>query len=158
MAQEMYKIEGPWGGAGGDEWTDGTYSNISGFTIGAGDCIHSIQVNYTLNCEGNQVNPVQATRHGGGAGGQQPTIQLESNEYLSKIEGEVGIQDGHNVVKSLTLIVSNTDKKVLDKPYHYGTKGDSTFKSDDGRKIVGFWGRSSGYVDKIGVYTVKNNH
>uniref|UniRef100_A0A0D6QXY8 Jacalin-type lectin domain-containing protein n=2 Tax=Araucaria cunninghamii TaxID=56994 RepID=A0A0D6QXY8_ARACU len=146
MALGYYTVEGPWGGAGGKQWTDGTYGDIKRITLKVGDVIDSIQVQYQLlgRNEGMSVN---APLHGGEGGSEVQIAFTTSGEYVTKIKGTTKNYYGNIVVTSLTII-SNV------KTYGpYGKGGGDTFESKGDGKIVGFHGRAGDSLDQIGVYT-----
>ncbi|KAH9316057.1 hypothetical protein KI387_024684, partial [Taxus chinensis] len=63
-----YEVEGRWGGKGGIEWTDGTYSDITGMTIRHGEAIDAITVRYGLRGKSTENAIIGKPTHGGTRG------------------------------------------------------------------------------------------
>ncbi|KAF2546531.1 hypothetical protein F2Q70_00020192 [Brassica cretica] len=138
---------GPWGGNGGKPWDDGVYSGIKQIFVTRGnDAISSLQVEYDRNGQS-----VWSVKHGGNNGVFTHRIKLEyPNEMLTCISGYYGPlnnSDKTNVVKSLSFYTSRG---------RYGPYGEETgtyFTSTTTQgKVLGLHGRSSAYLDAIGVH------
>ncbi|XP_057975800.1 jacalin-related lectin 3 [Malania oleifera] len=137
---------GPWGGDGGKPWDDGVFSGVRQILLTKGEAICSIQIEYDRNGQS-----VWSVIHGGSGGTSRNQIKLECpNEVLICICGYYGPLRGDgrmSVVKSLTLYTSRGK---------YGPFGEEmgtffTSTRTEG-KVVGFHGRSSLYLDAIGVH------
>lgn len=152
-SQEPYKVvkepapcgPGPWGGDGGKPWDDGVFTGIKQVFLTRSEAICSIQIEYDRNGQS-----VWSVKHGGNSGTNTHRIKLESpNEVLTCISGYYGpIGNEHcKVIKSLTFYTSRGK---------YGPFGEEigtffTSTTTEG-KVVGFHGRSSLYLDAVGVH------
>ncbi|KAG2303333.1 hypothetical protein Bca52824_031984 [Brassica carinata] len=138
---------GPWGGQGGKSWDDGVYSGIKQIFVTRGnDAISSLQVEYDRNGQS-----VWSVKHGGNNGVFTHRIKLEyPNEMLTCISGYYGPlnnSDKTNVVKSLSFYTSRG------KYGPYGEETGTYFTSTTTQgKVLGLHGRSSAYLDAIGVH------
>lgn len=138
---------GPWGGDGGRPWDDGVFSAIKQiYLTKVSDGICSIQIEYDRNRQS-----VWSIKHGGNGGDTMHRIQLEfPHEVLTCISGYYGSitkDEKHTVIKSLTFHTSRGQ---------YGPYGEEVGKfftstTTEG-KVVGFHGRSSLYLDAIGIH------
>ncbi|GAU27699.1 hypothetical protein TSUD_126450 [Trifolium subterraneum] len=138
---------GPWGGDGGRPWDDGVFSDIKQiYLTKSSEGICSIQIEYDRNKQS-----VWSVKHGGNGGSITHRIKLEyPNEVLSCItgyHGTVATDEQAIVIKSLTFHTSRGK---------YGPFGDEVGKfftsTKTEGKVVGFHGRSSMYLDAIGVH------
>ncbi|CAA7013568.1 unnamed protein product [Microthlaspi erraticum] len=139
---------GPWGGNGGKPWDDGVFSGIKQiFVTRSNDAISSLQVEYDRNGQS-----VWSIKHGGGNNGVAThRIKLEyPNETLTCISGYYGPlnnSDNSYVVKSLSFYTSRG------KYGPYGEETGTFFTSTTTQgKVLGLHGRSSSYLDAIGVH------
>ncbi|RDX69341.1 Jacalin-related lectin 3, partial [Mucuna pruriens] len=138
---------GPWGGDGGRPWDDGVFSGIKQiYLTKAPEGICSIQIEYDRNKQS-----VWSVKHGGNAGNTMHRIKLEyPHEVLTCISGYYGSITANEqaiIIKSLTVHTSRGQ---------YGPFGDEVGKyftstTTEG-KVVGLHGRSSLYLDAIGVH------
>lgn len=138
---------GPWGGDGGRSWDDGVFTGIKQiYLTKVTEGICSIQIEYNRNRQ-----PVWSVKHGGNGGDTTHRIQLEyPNEVLTCISGYYGSitkDERHVIIKSLTFTTSRGQ---------YGPFGEEVGKfftstTTEG-KVVGFHGRSSLYLDAIGIH------
>ncbi|KAK7305408.1 hypothetical protein VNO77_43314 [Canavalia gladiata] len=138
---------GPWGGDGGRPWDDGVFIGIKQiYLTRAPEGICSIQIEYDRNKQS-----VWSIKHGGNGGNTMHRIKLEyPNEVLTCISGYYGSINADErpiIIKSLTFYTSRG---------HYGPFGDEVGKyftstTTEG-KVVGLHGRSSLYLDAIGVH------
>ncbi|KAI4316863.1 hypothetical protein L6164_024803 [Bauhinia variegata] len=138
---------GPWGGDGGRPWDDGVFSGIKQiYFTRVSEAICSIQIEYDRNGQS-----VWSVKHGGNGGDTIHRLKLEyPHEVLNCISGYYGSisqDDRLVVIKSLTFYTSRGK---------YGPYGEEigkffTSTTTEG-KIVGFHGRSSFYLDAIGVH------
>lgn len=137
---------GPWGGDGGKSWDDGVFSGIKQIFVTKTEAICSIQIEYDRNGQS-----VWSVKHGGNGGTTTHRVKLEyPHEVLTRISGYYGpINCGTmKVVRSLTFYTSRGT---------YGPFGEEigtyfTSGVTDG-KVVGFHGKSSAYLDAIGVHS-----
>ncbi|KAJ0087017.1 hypothetical protein Patl1_09216 [Pistacia atlantica] len=137
---------GPWGGDGGRPWDDGVYSGVKQIFVTRGEAINSIQIEYDRNGQS-----VWSIKHGGNGGSFTHRIKMEyPHEMLNRLSGYYGpvsTDDKSKVIKSLTLYTSRG------KYGPYGEEVGTYFTSTTTEgKIVGFHGRSSYYLDAIGVH------
>ncbi|KAG8389917.1 hypothetical protein BUALT_Bualt01G0028800 [Buddleja alternifolia] len=139
---------GPWGGDGGKAWDDGVFTGIKQIVLTQTDAICCIEFEYDRNGQS-----VWSVKHGGDGGGGQAVNRVKldyPNEVLTSITGYYGPikkEQGTKVIQSLTF---HTSRKK------YGPFGDELgtyFGSGTTEgKVVGFHGRSSMYLDAIGVH------
>ncbi|ONK69979.1 uncharacterized protein A4U43_C05F28950 [Asparagus officinalis] len=136
---------GPWGGQGGVPWDDGNYRGILSITLVYDRCINSIRVEYDKNGR-----PILGERHGGSGG--RHVIQIKfayPEEYLTDISGYIApmVHGGSPVIRSLRF---NTNKQTFGP---YGIEEGTPFTIPiEGGMVIGFHGRSSQYLDSIGMY------
>nr|KYP45177.1 Agglutinin [Cajanus cajan] len=138
---------GPWGGDGGKPWDDGVFSGIKQiYLTKAPEGICSIQIEYDRNKQS-----VWSVKHGTHGGNTMHRIKLEyPHEVLTCISGYYGpitADEQPVIIKSLTFYTSRGQ---------YGPFGDEVGKyftstTTEG-KVVGLHGRSSMYLDAIGVH------
>ncbi|KAJ6998693.1 hypothetical protein NC653_014763 [Populus alba x Populus x berolinensis] len=138
---------GPWGGHGGKQWDDGVFSGIKQIFITKVEAICSIQIEYDRNGQS-----VWSVKHGGNGGTATHRVKLQYPHEvlicLSGYYGPVGCDEkSPKVIKSLTFHTSRGK---------YGPFGEEigtyfTSTTTEG-KVVGFHGRSSAYMDAIGVH------
>ncbi|XVF36041.1 hypothetical protein REPUB_Repub19eG0024300 [Reevesia pubescens] len=137
---------GPWGGEGGRAWDDGVYSGIKQIFITKSEAICSIQMEYDRNGQS-----VWSVKHGGHGGTTTHRVKLDyPHEVLICISGyydSINNDEKSKVVRSLTFYTSRGK---------YGPFGEEigtyfTSTTTEG-KVVGFHGRSSSYLDAIGVH------
>ncbi|KAF8022779.1 hypothetical protein BT93_F0327 [Corymbia citriodora subsp. variegata] len=139
---------GPWGGEFGRPWDDGVFSGIRQIILTRNEAICSIQIEYDRNGQS-----VWSVKHGGNGGLTPHRIKLEyPNEVLICISGYYGpISKDEwpqpHFIRSLTFHTSRGK---------YGPFGEEvgtffTSTTTEG-KVVGFHGRSSLYLDAIGVH------
>ncbi|GLT41112.1 hypothetical protein SLA2020_152010 [Shorea laevis] len=136
---------GPWGGDGGKSWDDGVFSGIKQIFVTKAEAICSIQIEYDRNGQS-----VWSVKHGGHGGTTTHRLKLDyPHEVLIRISGYYGCIKDENtkVVRSLTFYTSRGT---------YGPFGEEigtyfTSAMTNG-KVVGFHGRSSMYLDAIGVH------
>lgn len=137
---------GPWGGDGGRAWDDGVFSGIKQIFVTRAEAVHSIQIEYDRNGQS-----IWSVKHGGNGGTYTHRIKLEyPHEVLTCISGYYGPisrDERPKVIRSLTFYTSRGK---------YGPFGEEvgtffTSTTTEG-KVVGFHGRSSFYLDAIGVH------
>ncbi|KAL8166090.1 hypothetical protein V2J09_007589 [Rumex salicifolius] len=151
MAHEVTHITaGPWGGQYGCRWDDGAYCTIRQVVIASSAVIDSIRFEYD-----NKGHSIWSDKHGGSGGKLEKIILDYPSEFLVSISGCYGSfsEQEHVVVRSLFL-ESNRKK--------YGpfgiTQGTSFSLPISRGKLVGFHGRSSWFLDSIGVYVKPSLH
>ncbi|KAK4275148.1 hypothetical protein QN277_018281 [Acacia crassicarpa] len=138
---------GPWGGDGGRPWDDGVFSGIKQiYLTRVAEAVCSIQIEYDRNGQS-----VWSVKHGSNGGETMHRIKLEyPHEVLSCVSGYYGpiAKDERQVViKSLTFFTSRG------KYGPYGEEVGKFFTSTTTEgKVVGFHGKSSLYLDAIGVH------
>ncbi|KAB1203777.1 Agglutinin [Morella rubra] len=138
---------GPWGGDGGRPWDDGVFTGIKQiYLTRAAEAICSIQIEYDRNGQA-----VWSIKHGGNGGTATHRVKLEyPHEVLicmSGYYGSIGGDEGSRVIRSLTFYTSRGK---------YGPFGEEigtffTSTTTEG-KVVGLHGRSSYYLNAIGVH------
>ena len=132
-------------GKGGAPWDDSILSyyptivGVQQVDIRHGDHIDSVQFTYRL-ADGNTYT---APTHGG-SGGCLSSFTLACDERIDRIEGKT-----HSFVGQLTFVTK--DSSGQERTYGpYGETGNRSFTVEG--CIVGFFGRSGTYLDKLGVY------
>ncbi|XP_023537333.1 jacalin-related lectin 3-like isoform X5 [Cucurbita pepo subsp. pepo] len=138
---------GPWGGDGGKPWDDGVFSGIKQIYLTKSlEAFCSIQIEYDRNKQS-----VWSVKHGGNGGTTVHRVKLDyPHEVLTCISGYygyVGKDERQQVIKSLTLHTSRGKFGPFGE--EIGTFFTSTITEG---KVVGFHGRSSLYLDAIGVH------
>ncbi|KAF6163045.1 hypothetical protein GIB67_001373 [Kingdonia uniflora] len=136
---------GPWGGDGGRVWDDGVFCGIKQIYMTRGDYINSIQIEYDRNGQS-----VWSVRHGAAGEAIHQIILDYPHEIVTCVSGYYSSMvrdEGHKVIRSLTIYTSRGK---------YGPFGEEigtffTSAVTEG-KVVGFHGRSSLYLDAIGVH------
>ncbi|KAL8459068.1 hypothetical protein ACS0TY_036514 [Phlomoides rotata] len=137
---------GPWGGDGGKPWDDGVFTGIKQIVLTITDAICCIEIEYDRNGQS-----VWSVKHGGSGGPNANRVKLEyPNEVLTCISGYYGPikkEQGTQVVQSLTFHTSRR------KYGPFGEELGTYFASGTTEgKVVGLHGRSSMYLDAIGVH------
>lgn len=135
---------GPWGGEGGKPWDDGVFTGIKQIIITITDAICCIEIEYDRNGQS-----VWSVKHGGTGGQTANRVKLEyPNEVVTCISGYYGpTSSGSRVMKSVTFHSSRR------KYGPFGEEKGTYFASGTTEgKVVGFHGRSSMYLDAIGVH------
>lgn len=150
-------------GGHGNNWTDGTYSGVRRIIVTANEhALTSFQMHYGLEGDdGFKDRIFYSHLHGGtvgrphqGALGNRSEYSLNyPDEMLTKISGHFGNYkawpEGWVVIKSLTF---HTNKA---KYGPCGQEQGTPFETEEGGKIVGFFGSSGTLLDSIGVYMLK---
>lgn len=137
---------GPWGGQSGYRWDDGGYSTVRQVVISSSAAgIDSVQLEYDKNG-----SSVWSDNHGGTSGIKTDKIQLDyPNEFLVSISGHYGpVGEGGPVIVRSLIFESN---RMKFGPFGH-ERGVPFSLPVTGGKLVGFHGRSSLYLDSIGVY------
>ncbi|KAJ0785935.1 putative jacalin-like lectin domain-containing protein [Helianthus annuus] len=148
----MPRDAGPWGAGGGKPWDDGIFSTIKQIRVHEGELnvIYALQFEF-LKKNGNTVSHI----HGGTNGVKN--IQLvnldDKDEYLISISEFYGPVKGSDGLEAIASISFHTNKKT------HGPFGDERgirYTCDSSTalpgKVVGFHGRSNGFLSAIGVH------
>ncbi|KAK9113048.1 hypothetical protein Scep_020567 [Stephania cephalantha] len=136
---------GPWGGDGGRPWDDGVFTGVKQIYVTRGDAISSIQIEYDRSGQS-----VWSVRHGG-SGTATNTIKFDfPNEVVICISGYYGNVNKDSHVKAIKSLTFHTSRGKYG-PFGEETGTFFTSMTTEG-KIVGFHGRSSMYLDAIGVH------
>ncbi|KAL1208670.1 Jacalin-related lectin 23 [Cardamine amara subsp. amara] len=134
----------PQGGPGGGIWDDKVYDDIRKVYVGSdGGCVTGIMIDYVRG------GIPETHAHGHGVLNEETQeFLLDPNEYITSVEGTYGkvARFGLPVITSLVFKTS-TGRTSL-------TFGARKFVIEDinGRKIVGFHGRSEVALDAIGAH------
>ncbi|KAL6880092.1 hypothetical protein ACP4OV_011657 [Aristida adscensionis] len=136
---------GPWGGNGGHAYGITVASNrLESVTIYCGVVIDALAFSY-WDRNGNRCT----TCPWGGVGGSANKILFGASEYLMEVSGTSGrFREVTDVITSLTLTTNIRRYGPFGEPK--GTPFCSQVKK--GYNIVGFFGRSGGCLDALGVY------
>ena len=168
---------GPWGGDGGKQWDDGVFSGIKQIFITKVEAICSIQIEYDRNGQS-----VWSVKHGGNGGTATHRVinilPCDDNrincfpvhDFSTKTltcDLQVKLQYPHEVLICLSGYYGpvgcdeKSPKVIKSLTFHtsrgkYGPFGEEigtyfTSTTTEG-KVVGFHGRSSAYMDAIGVH------
>ncbi|EYU36743.1 hypothetical protein MIMGU_mgv1a007927mg [Erythranthe guttata] len=137
---------GPWGGEGGKAWDDGVFTGIKQIILSKTDAICCVEIEYDRNGQS-----VWSVKHGGSGGQIANRVKLDyPHEVLTCISGYYGPikkEQGTKVIQSLTFHSSRR------KYGPFGEELGTYFASGTTEgKVVGFHGRSSMYLDAIGVH------
>ncbi|EFJ28272.1 hypothetical protein SELMODRAFT_17953, partial [Selaginella moellendorffii] len=130
-----------WGGAAGDEFSDGMSRGIRLIQLRHGNRIDMIKVGYDQ--DGSRITGGQ---HGGNGGGKVQVALDFPDEYLFQVSGTFD--------QTINSLIFFTRRKSNDERKQYGPFGKmhgNFFRSGPGR-IVGFFGRAGKYLDAVGVY------
>ncbi|KAG8388375.1 hypothetical protein BUALT_Bualt02G0119400 [Buddleja alternifolia] len=137
------------GGPGGTRWDDGAFDGVSQITLrySPTGVIDSMQVTYGVNDKPT----FSAPKHGGNGGPATAQIVLRfPEEILTKVTGYYSALPGYvdtPVIRSLTFWTN------MGAYGPYGPEQGTNFSvSLEDEKIVGFIGRSGGYLDAIGFH------
>lgn len=138
---------GPWGGQCGYQWDDGAHSTVRQIVITSAAAIDSIQFEYDDNGRS-----IWSDKHGRSSGIKMDKIKLgHPIEFLISISGHCGpLREGDLVIVRSLSFESNKKKYGP-----FGIEQGMPFSlPTSGGKLVGFHGRSSWYLDAIGVYVM----
>jgi Jacalin-like lectin domain len=138
MEAEGYRPVGPYGGPGGNPFSDNltTITQLIAVTVRSGDFLDAIQATWRTT-DGNQVT---GPWHGG-EGTNARTFVLEDGEFINKVRLNSG---------------SKVDKMILftNKGHRFdcgGTSGGGALHEIDGN-VYGFFGRSGKGIDSVGFF------
>ncbi|KAF3554117.1 hypothetical protein F2Q69_00017638 [Brassica cretica] len=148
----MYQKMALCGGEGGSEWDDGVYEGVKKVYVGQ-DLSRITYIKFEYVKEGGEV----VTREYGTVTQEDPRefVIEYPDEHITAVEGS------HNKValiatEVITSLVFKTSKGRTSPtfgPNLFGVVNGTKFKfEDEGKKIVGFHGRSDKAVDALGVY------
>ncbi|HEY6327796.1 MAG TPA: jacalin-like lectin [Blastocatellia bacterium] len=131
-----------WGGSGGIPFSDDNIpsgSSLKSLNLRHGSFVDYLQADYTTE-DGTTIS---MPGHGGD-GGAVDSFVLEPGEYLTGIRGRCG-----QFVNSITFLTNRRKSGV----YGGAQRGPNHFEytAPEGFEIIGFWGGSAKYVDRIGV-------
>ncbi|KAL0391939.1 UNVERIFIED_CONTAM: Jacalin-related lectin 3 [Sesamum radiatum] len=137
---------GPWGGEGGKPWDDGVFTGIKQIILTKTDAICCIEIEYDRNGQS-----IWSVKHGSSSGQTADRVKLDyPHEVLTCVSGYYGPikkEQGTKVIQSLTFHTSRR------KYGPFGQELGTYFASGTTEgKVVGFHGRSSMYLDAIGVH------
>ncbi|XP_051150763.1 jacalin-related lectin 3 isoform X2 [Andrographis paniculata] len=139
---------GPWGGEGGKPWDDGVFTGIKQIILTKTDAVSCIEIEYDRSGQS-----VWSVKHGGATGETAHRIKLDyPHEVLTCISGYYGpVKNdqgkGARVIQSLSF---HSSRKTYGP---FGEQLGTYFESGTTQgKVVGFHGRSSVYLDAIGVH------
>ncbi|KAF2911613.1 mannose/glucose-specific lectin [Oryza sativa Japonica Group] len=140
---------GPWGGNGGNaQDIDITMQpqRLESITISCGAVVDSLAFTYA-----DKNGHKHAAGPWGGNGGRIHKIELGPSEFVTKVYGTIGPFGKFSSVITSIHFTTNADRYG---PFGQGTgtRFEAPMHSDG--SIVGFFGRTSSYVDAIGFYVV----
>lgn len=138
---------GGWGGNGGNKFDIGrSASQITKIRLQAGRVVDHLEVSFL-----DDRNKV-ATCGAGGKGGQFNEFKLRSGEYINRMVGCVCEFDDETCISQLEF---KTNIGTQHGPFGRANGRKFSVPVMDGR-IVGFFGRSTKYLNEIGVYLAPN--
>lgn len=133
------KVEG---GTGGSEFRDKATGRLAKVTARGGSWVDAVRC--TWDDDGDLDD---GTNHGG-SGGEETVLKLEPGESLVQVSGTLLTMDDTTVIGSLSF---KTTKRTVG-PVGESTDGKTfTLDAPKGQEICGFQGRSSDYLDAIGL-------
>nr|5KRP_A Chain A, Frutapin [Artocarpus altilis]5KRP_B Chain B, Frutapin [Artocarpus altilis]5KRP_C Chain C, Frutapin [Artocarpus altilis]5KRP_D Chain D, Frutapin [Artocarpus altilis]5M6O_A Chain A, Frutapin [Artocarpus altilis]5M6O_B Chain B, Frutapin [Artocarpus altilis]5M6O_C Chain C, Frutapin [Artocarpus altilis]5M6O_D Chain D, Frutapin [Artocarpus altilis]5TQZ_A Chain A, Frutapin [Artocarpus altilis]5TQZ_B Chain B, Frutapin [Artocarpus altilis]5TQZ_C Chain C, Frutapin [Artocarpus altilis]5 len=147
MASQTITV-GPWGGPGGNEWDDGSYTGIRIIELSYKEAIGSFSVIYDLNGE-----PFSGSKHTSKLPYTNVKIELQfPEEFLVSVSGYTApfssLATRTPVVRSLKF---KTNKGRTFGPY--GEEDGTYFNLPiENGLVVGFKGRTGDLLDAIGVH------
>lgn len=137
-------VSGSWGGQGGEQWTYQPKGEICKIFITYEDAIHSI----CFTSQGENSILERSDQFGGEEGNQNFEIDIDIKiEKLNGISGTVGTYNGLQIITSLCF---TTDSNNSYGPFG-SVRGASFSLLGDAQAIIGFHGRSSRWLNAIGV-------
>ncbi|CAN6372901.1 unnamed protein product [Urochloa humidicola] len=137
---------GPWGGDGGSQRDIKVLPyRLDRVTIRSGTIIDAIEFSYT-----DKDGQYHTAGPWGGQGGGNNSFQLGPSEFLKGVSGSIRqLENKMTVITSLTFVTNARSYGPFGKgrgtPFHT--------QMQNNRMIVGFFGRSSQYLNALGVYT-----
>lgn len=137
---------GPWGGDGGTPWDDGVYPGIRKIILTRGEAICSIRVEYDRNG-----HSMWAAPHGTSNDACTYSIKFDyPYEVLISVSGYYDTVFGERPKRVVRSLAFHTNKG---KYGPYGKEIGTYFTSAKAEgRVVGFHGRSSYFLDAIGVH------
>ncbi|VAH40567.1 uncharacterized protein LOC119366887 [Triticum dicoccoides] len=137
---------GPWGGNGGfpQDMTAGKPLRLRSMRINSGSRIFSLEFSYV-----DKLGKVRSEGPwGGSSGGNYQTIELGPKEFVKQISGTIDNLVTETVITSLVLVTN------IRKYGPYGSVQGTSFDATvpENTCVVGFFGRSGGALDAIGIY------
>ncbi|XP_035843042.1 agglutinin [Helianthus annuus] len=154
MSQNTFSRDaGPWGVGGGKPWDDGVFSTIKQVRVHEGELnvIYAIQFEY-LKTDGKSV----LSKIYGGTDGVTNIKQVNldgRDEYLTGISGFYGPVKGYDGLEAIVPITFHSNKRIHG-PYGEERGAANVFFSSTPSlgKVVGFHGRSNGFLSAIGAH------
>ncbi|VVA93726.1 unnamed protein product [Arabis nemorensis] len=161
LAPPAKKLKAQGGGFGYD-WDDGVNDNVRMITVTYdGSGVNTVKFEYALG-----TNTVVGDKHGySPSDDQKKEFRLKVDEYITSVEGHYGQRlpppgpdrttmkaFGYESMTMLNFKTNITTYKVLDIKPGYEYVGTPIKLTEEGHKIVGFYGMYSTCVNQIGVY------
>ncbi|KAL9445950.1 hypothetical protein AB3S75_013766 [Citrus x aurantiifolia] len=151
MSYEGYEVEddhvtvGPWGGQNGARWDDGVFSGVRQVVISYGAGIDSILIEYD-----KKGSSVWSDKHGGSGGFKTNKVKFNyPEEFLVSVSGYYGSIIDYGPVLVRSLVFESNKRKYgpfgLQQGIHFSLPM-------AGGMIAGFHGRSSWFLESIGVH------
>ncbi|KAH9693139.1 Jacalin-related lectin 3 [Citrus sinensis] len=151
MSYERYEVEddhvtvGPWGGQNGARWDDGVFSSVRQVVISYGAGIDSILIEYD-----KKGSSVWSDKHGGRGGFKTNKVKFNyPEEFLVSVGGYYGGIIDYGPVLVRSLVFESNKRKYGPFGLQQGTHFSLPMA---GGMIAGFHGRSSWFLESIGVH------
>ncbi|XP_002510454.2 jacalin-related lectin 3 [Ricinus communis] len=144
--ENNYISVGPWGGQNGVRWDDGISNSVRQVIICHGAAVDSIQFEYD-----KKGTSVWSEKHGGTGCIKINKVKFDyPDEYLVSVSGHYGsVVEYYGPVLVRSLMFQTNRRKYGPFGIQQGTQFSFPLT---GGQVVGFHGRSSWYLDSIGVY------
>ncbi|KAL9998603.1 putative jacalin-like lectin domain-containing protein [Helianthus debilis subsp. tardiflorus] len=143
---------GPWGACGGQPWDDGVFSTIKQVRVHLGELnvIYGPQFEY-LKSDGKSV---LSQIHGGTHGVEIHLVNLDDNgEFLTGISVFCGPVKGFDGLEAVLSIKFHTNLRIHGPYGEDRGAGYVSYSSPaSSGKVVGFHGKSNGFLSAIGVH------
>ncbi|KAJ0537721.1 putative jacalin-like lectin domain-containing protein [Helianthus annuus] len=141
--QKKIALIGPWGSSDGQHWSFKAEGKITKIIINHGEVIDAIG----FASQDDEGNVLHSPKYGG-YGGDYTEVNIDIDvEELNCMSGTIGWFDSKLVVTSLSF---STD---VNKFGPFGVENGTHFSVPISKaRFAGFFGRSSDYLDAIGVY------
>lgn len=144
-AEDDHVTVGPWGGHNGARWDDGVFTCVSQVVISCGAGIDSILIEYDKNG-----SSVWSDKHGGGGGFKTNKVKFNyPEEFLVSVSGYYGSIIDYGPVLVRSLVFESNKRKYGPFGLQQGTHFSLPMT---GGMIAGFHGRSSWFLESIGVH------
>nr|GME10095.1 mannose/glucose-specific lectin-like [Ipomoea batatas] len=154
MAVSTDAATGPLGNNGGNFWSFRPVNKINQIVISSGGPGNNNPIGITFSSTNNDGSKDTLTIGGGGTDTtviRNDMINIDgADEYLTEISGTFGpfIDMSFNVLRSIKF---TTNVRAFG-PYGPNVGTPFNFQTQNGSKIVGFFGRAGFYVDAVGTY------